>query len=244
MQKIDFGDRTKYYGGSDLNYIMVNNKFKTPFELAKEKAGLGDNFFDGNIYTETGNLLEGRVRDVTGARNVDDLVWEKEYNNILLKAHIDGIGIDEETIIEIKVSSLTIEEAYETYQWQIRHYMYVTGYKKAKIVLYNRNAEVKGLLRKINKDNKLMYNTQFSEISDKKVENIKTLLHNKLHNYRVSPSDIIEKEVVYDQKLEQLMLSKLVKFNSFVELLKTMEEYEINSKEYVLIKDLNELLDK
>lgn len=244
MQKIDFGDRTKYYGGSDLNYIMVNNKFKTPFELAKEKSGLGDNFFDGNIYTETGNLLESRVREVTGARDVDHLEWEKEYNNIVLKAHIDGISVDEETIIEIKVSSLTMAEAYETYQWQIRHYMYVTGYKKAKIILYNRNAEVKALLRKINKDNKLMFNTQFSEISDVKVESIKKLLHTKLHNYRVSPSDIIERDVIYDEKLEQLMLAKLVKFDEFVQKLKLMEVSEIEFQEYNLTRELHNMLNE
>ena len=51
-------DREKYIGGSDIPIIMGISPFKSRFDLLLEKAGLKENDFTGNEYTEYGNKLE------------------------------------------------------------------------------------------------------------------------------------------------------------------------------------------
>ena len=45
-------DRNLYIGGSDIPIIMGISPFKKRFDLLLEKAGLKENDFDGNQYTE------------------------------------------------------------------------------------------------------------------------------------------------------------------------------------------------
>ena len=61
-------DRDKYIGGSDIPIIMGISQFKTRFELLLEKAGLKENTFDGNEYTEYGNIMEPKIRDYINKR--------------------------------------------------------------------------------------------------------------------------------------------------------------------------------
>ena len=63
MQKSVNEDRDKYIGGSDIPIIMGISPFKTRFDLLLEKAGLKENDFTGNEYTEYGNVMESKIRD-------------------------------------------------------------------------------------------------------------------------------------------------------------------------------------
>ena len=56
-------DRDKFIGGSDIPIIMNLSHFKTRWELLQQKAGLIEDDFKGNDYTDYGNIMEGYIRD-------------------------------------------------------------------------------------------------------------------------------------------------------------------------------------
>ena len=58
-------NRDKYIGGSDLPTILGLNKVynKSIIQFAREKLKLVYNSFDGNEYTEYGNIMEPKMRD-------------------------------------------------------------------------------------------------------------------------------------------------------------------------------------
>ena len=56
-------NREKYIGGSDIPIIMGLSQFKSRFDLLLEKAELKENNFDGNEYTDYGNILEPKIRE-------------------------------------------------------------------------------------------------------------------------------------------------------------------------------------
>ena len=65
-------DRDKYIGGSDIPIIMGISSFKTRFDLLLEKAGIKENDFAGNKYTEYGNVMEPKIRNFI---NEKFLLW-------------------------------------------------------------------------------------------------------------------------------------------------------------------------
>ena len=56
-------NRDLYIGGSDIPKIMGISTFQTRWELLQEKAGLLENSFEGNSYTEYGNKMEPKIRE-------------------------------------------------------------------------------------------------------------------------------------------------------------------------------------
>ena len=64
MQDTVKQDRDKYIGGSDIPAIMGISQFKTRYQLLREKAGLEQDTFTGNKYTEYGNIMEPKIRKV------------------------------------------------------------------------------------------------------------------------------------------------------------------------------------
>ena len=51
-------DRNLYIGGSDVPIILGISPFKTRYELLLEKAQIEESMFEGNAYTEYGNVME------------------------------------------------------------------------------------------------------------------------------------------------------------------------------------------
>ena len=88
----DFSNRHLHLGGSDSNTILASSKFKSVQQLMYEKAQILENTFDGNVYTLIGDLLENKVQEVMGFDNVDEIEYEKDYNGVPFKCHIDGLS--------------------------------------------------------------------------------------------------------------------------------------------------------
>lgn len=96
-------NRKDYIGGSDIPAVMGISPFKTRFQLLKEKAGLAEDEFSGNEYTEYGVAMEGKIRDhinsTHGGRPYNpDRVVRDSY-----RYHSDGF--DGDTVLEIKTTS-------------------------------------------------------------------------------------------------------------------------------------------
>lgn len=130
-------DRDKYIGGSDIPILMGISPFKTRWELLQEKAGLVQNEFEGNQYTEYGNILEPKIRDYINKDLKDKFVEGKDIVDDI-RCHTDGIN--KTTVLEIKTTSKIHSklEEYKYYLVQLLFYMKYTNRKKGILAVYRR----------------------------------------------------------------------------------------------------------
>ncbi len=130
-------DRDKYIGGSDIPIIMNLSPFKTRFDLLLEKAGLKEDDFTGNEYTEYGNVLEPKIRDYINKKY--NLGFE-EYKKINgdIRVHLDGFN--NASVLEIKTTSQihnSIDE-YKVYLVQLLFYMQEVNADFGRLAVYER----------------------------------------------------------------------------------------------------------
>ena len=130
-------DRDKYIGGSDIPIIMGISPFKTRFDLLLEKAGLKEDNFVGNEYTEYGNVLEPKIRDYINKKY--NLGFE-EYKKINgdIRVHLDGFN--NASVLEIKTTSQihnSIDE-YKVYLVQLLFYMQEVNADFGRLAVYER----------------------------------------------------------------------------------------------------------
>ena len=130
-------DRDKYIGGSDIPIIMGISPFKKRFDLLLEKAGLKENDFEGNAYTEYGNVLEPKIREYINTTYDKEFVEGKHYNGDI-RIHTDGE--DKDCILEIKTTSQIHENVddYKVYLVQLLFYMQETKRKIGYLAVYER----------------------------------------------------------------------------------------------------------
>lgn len=161
-------DRDKFIGGSDIPIIMGISPFKKRFDLLLEKAGLKENDFNGNEYTEYGNVMEPKIRDYVN-KSFDMNFVEGKHINGDIRCHTDGET--ETCILEIKTTSQIHENVddYKVYLVQLLFYMQETKRKIGYLAVYIRpedfneefeserlkiyrieNKEYKDLLKQIN----------------------------------------------------------------------------------------------
>lgn len=130
-------DRNKYIGGSDIPTIMNISPFKKRFDLLLEKADLLENEFEGNIYTEYGNILEPKIRDyINKLKNTNYIEYKKIDGNI--RCHLDGFN--EVSVLEIKTTSQVRKKvsSYKKYLVQLLFYMQTMKVDKGVLAVYER----------------------------------------------------------------------------------------------------------
>lgn len=133
-------DRDKYIGGSDLSVIMGLSTFKTRWDLLQEKAGLKENTFVGNKYTEYGNILEPKIRDYVN-NYFKDRIAEFVPNRVIdgdFRAHTDGFNGS--CVLEIKTTSNIHDsiDGYKHYLVQLLKYMEVNHVDEGILCVYER----------------------------------------------------------------------------------------------------------
>ena len=130
-------DRNKYIGGSDIPIIMNLSPFKKRFDLLLEKADLLENEFEGNVYTEYGNILEPKIRKyVNKLKNTNYIEYKKIDGNI--RCHLDGFN--DVSVLEIKTTSQIRKKvsSYKKYLVQLLFYMQQTNVEKGLLAVYER----------------------------------------------------------------------------------------------------------
>lgn len=130
-------DRDKYIGGSDIPVICGISKFKTRWQLLLEKAGLEDNSFPGNRYTEYGHYIEPYIRDhVNRAYNTNFVPCRVIEDDI--RCHTDGFN--GECVLEIKSTSdiHSSVDGYKVYLVQLVKYMEMCQVDKGILAVYDR----------------------------------------------------------------------------------------------------------
>ena len=130
-------DRDKYIGGSDIPIILGISPFKTRFDLLLEKAGLKENDFTGNEYTEYGNVMEPKIREYVN-KTFDKEFIEGKHINGDIRVHTDGE--DKDSILEIKTTSQVHEKLddYKVYLVQLLFYMQETKKCFGYLAVYER----------------------------------------------------------------------------------------------------------
>lgn len=138
------GWRRMGIGGSDASVIAGVNPFRSIFQLWMEKTGQDAAKETVSEYAHFGNLLEDVVREEftrrTGlkVRRKRAMLQSREYP--FMFADLDGVIREngERCIFEAKTASAYRQEEWERgvpmeYQFQIQHYMAVTGASKTYI---------------------------------------------------------------------------------------------------------------
>lgn len=132
-------DRDKYIGGSDVPIILGISPFKTRWQLLQEKAKVIENTFDGNEYTEYGDIMEPKIRDYVndfmGLNFVEDKTISRFY-----RYHADGHDKDKNYILEIKTTSDIGKDVhhYKKYIVQMLLGMRLNGSKLGVLAVYER----------------------------------------------------------------------------------------------------------
>lgn len=132
-------DRDKYIGGSDIAAILNISKFKTRWQLLKEKAGVEESDFTGNVYTEYGNELEPKIREYVNAELDHNFVEGKVIEDYL-RYHADGVDFNDKCVLEIKTTSDIHGDiwGYKHYLCQLLMGMWMYNYKRGVLAVYHR----------------------------------------------------------------------------------------------------------
>lgn len=132
-------DRDKYIGGSDIAAILDISKFKTRWQLLKEKAGVEESSFTGNVYTEYGNVLEPQIRAYINEQCSMNFAEGKIINGYL-RYHADGVDYDKGMVLEIKTTSTIHEDVkdYDYYLCQLLMGIEMYGYENGILAVYER----------------------------------------------------------------------------------------------------------
>lgn len=130
-------DRYKYIGGSDIPIIMGISHFKSRYDLLLEKAQLKEDEFDGNEYTEYGNIMEPKIRQYINVFFKRDFKEDKLIKDDV-RCHFDGI--DKDMILEIKTTSQVHENIleYKVYLVQLLFYMMYANKQDGMLCVYAR----------------------------------------------------------------------------------------------------------
>jgi len=146
MQKTVKENRSAYLGGSDIPCILNLSPFKTRYELLQEKAGIREDDFAGNPYTEYGNTMEPKIRDyiskLDGVKYKEGMeIWmSPEESDIGLGVRVHTDGETEDTIIEVKTTSEIHEKVseYKVYLVQLIYYLIKRKKENGILLVYER----------------------------------------------------------------------------------------------------------
>lgn len=215
-------DRNLYIGGSDIPVIMGISTFKKRFDLLLEKAGLKENDFEGNQYTEYGNILEPKIRDFINLKEKSSFYEDKKIIDDI-RCHVDGYN-GKDTILEIKTTSSVHKsvDGYKVYLVQLLFYMGVFGAKKGKLAVYERP-----------KDFDEEFNQELLTIYDINIKDYKELLEDILQAVEQFRKDLIkvkENPFVTEEELQPKELIELS--NKVVELENKLLAFNDLKKQY------------
>src|SRR5690625_2409404 len=132
--------RHKYVGGSDTPVILGISKFKTQFELAREKMGITKSDFKGNEYTQYGHTMKTQILEYINLTTDYDIVETSTVDEEQgLRSNTDGVDYDAKTLLEIKTHGAV--PTIDVYKVQMQLYMYQNDLDQGLLALYERDPE-------------------------------------------------------------------------------------------------------
>lgn len=225
MQNVTI-DREKYIGGSDIPIIMGISPFKTRFDLLLEKAGLKDDNFQGNEYTEYGNVMESKIRDYIN-KSFDMEFNEGKHVNGDIRCHTDGET--DTCILEIKTTSQVHENVddYKSYLVQLLFYMQETKRKIGYLAVYIRPENFN---EKFEAERLKVYRIKINEYKDLLEQINQAVDQFRIDLEKVKSNPFITEEELLPTDLTELS-SKLVALENRLAEYKELEQEEKALKE-------------
>lgn len=238
MQESVSKDREKYIGGSDIPIIMELSPYKTRFDLLLEKAGLKVDEFNGNVFTEYGNTMEGKIRDYVNKTKGSDFKegkhtcsipneWTKQKAGMKIRCHTDGECGN--IILEVKTTSQLHAnlDDYQLYLVQILFYMMMTDREHGLLAVYKRPDDMD---ETFNADNLQLWVIHMDDHPDL-VENIKKAVIRFLEDLqKVKSNPFITEEELLPAEIPDIA-SRIVAFEQQLSMMKEIEKKVKDEKE-------------
>lgn len=218
-------DRHLYIGGSDIPVIMGISSFKSRFDLLLEKAQLKEDEFEGNEYTEYGNVMEEKIRN-----HVNECLGKKFNEGIDvdgdIRCHTDGK--DATSILEIKTTSQIHEQVddYKTYLVQLLFYMIHTKRNSGFLAVYNRPSDFDE-----NFDSKRL---QIFAINIDNYKNLVEQINNEVEKFRADLEKVKANPLITEEELQPTELIEIS--NKVVALEERLKEYKAIEEEQKNLK--------
>ena len=218
-------DREKYIGGSDIPIIMGISQFKSRFDLLLEKAGLKDNDFTGNEYTEYGNVMESQIRDYININRTDKFEEGKYIENDI-RCHTDGINSD--TVLEIKTTSQIHNrvEDYKVYLVQLLFYMEYNKREFGKLAVYERPSNFD---EKFNAERLTQYDIRLQDFKELVEE-----INKAVDQFRIDLAKVKENPLITEEELLPVDLTDLS--NKLVIIENQLKQYDETIKQQKELK--------
>lgn len=218
-------DRSKYIGGSDIAVIMGLSTFKRRWDLLLEKAGLKEDNFPGNLFTEYGHIMEPKIRDYVNEKFGTNFVPNRVIDGDI-RCHTDGF--DGECVLEIKTTSNVYAsvDAYKMYLVQLIKYMEENGVQKGKLAVYSRPED---LSRAFDPDR-----LQVFDISLKQYTTLLDVVNREIDRFRTDLARLKENPLLSEQDFLQASGSLITlsqKVVAFEQQIASMKEIENQLKE-------------
>ena len=219
-------DRNKYIGGSDIPTIMNLNPFKKRFNLLLAKADLIHDDFDGNEYTEYGNILEPQIRNYC-SEYFDTIFREDKLIVGDLRSHVDGY--DGMQILEIKTTSKIHNKLddYKTYLVQLLFYMQNYGCEFGTLAVYERPADFNTTFDKNRLSIYQININDYKELVDE--------INVEIEKFRKDLAKVKANPFITEEELQPTALIELS--NKVVELENKLAEYKELEKQYKSFKE-------
>ena len=230
MQKSVKDDRERYIGGSDSPIILGISPFKTRYELLLEKAGLKEDDFEGNQFTEYGNMMEEKIRSYINEK-YDTAFVEGKHIEGDIRCHTDGENKD--YILEIKTTSEIHENVddYKTYLVQLLFYMYHTRRHLGMLAVYERPEDFN---EEFEKERLHIYSVKIEDY-----EELINKINNAVDQFRIDLQKLKENPFLTEEDLLPIDLTKIS--YEIIALENKLKEYKKMEQEQ---KELKEQLKK
>lgn len=129
--------REQYVGGSDVPVILGLSKYKTQYELAREKAGIVKPNQISNPYIQFGNRMEPVIREYINTMNSLKFTPATFLDSDdFIRSNVDGYDDENKIVLEIKTHGANPTE--KIYEAQMQLYFYQSGCNYGWLAMYRR----------------------------------------------------------------------------------------------------------
>jgi predicted phage-related endonuclease len=126
----------EYLGASEVNVIM-NQKYRSIYNLAQEKVGIIPKKDVDNQFTRYGQEIEPYIINHIEKQGYIFNVEKKRCHDYKFSGIVDGIDKEKEVILEVKTYFNNPD--FESYVNQIHVYFHIWNYKKAILAIYQKD---------------------------------------------------------------------------------------------------------
>jgi putative phage-type endonuclease len=208
-------DRNLYIGGSDIPVIMGISPFNTRYNLLLEKAGLKENDFSGNKYTEYGKVLEPLIRSYINEMYQTSFIPNQTIKGDL-RANTDGFN--DERVLEIKTTSdiHSNVDGYKIYLVQLLFYMQTNEVEEGVLAVYERPEDFNTVFN--------AERLQIHEISIKEYKSLVDEINSEIERFRADLERLKENPLLSEEDFQPKELIALS--NKVIALENRMAEYK------------------